>query len=86
MLFACTDGRCKTPRWMRNVLLGAGIYHLLYAAWSILWPHWWFDWIGFDRLNHPRLCQGVGLLVGVLGIYFLVVATNPIRHSRWGSF
>ncbi len=80
MLFACTDGHCKTPRWMRNVLLGAGIYHLLYAAWSILWPHLWFDWIGFDRLNHPLMWQGVGLLVGVLGICFLVAATNPIRH------
>lgn len=80
MPFACTDGRCKTPRWMRHVLLGAGIYHLLFAVWSILWPHLWFDWIGVDRPNHPLMWQGVGLIIGMLGFCLLFAATNPIRH------
>ncbi len=80
MLFACTDGRCTTPRWMRHVLLAAGIYHLLFAIWAILWPHLWFDWIGMDRPNHPLMWQGVGLISGVLGFCLLFAATHPIRQ------
>ncbi len=81
MMFACTDGRCKTPGWMRSVLLGAGLYHLSFAVWSIAWPNHWFDWAGIDRPNHPLLWQAVGSTAGVLGLFFLIAAKNPIHHS-----
>lgn len=80
MSFACTNGRCKTPCWMRRVLVAAGLYHLLFAGWAIGWPSLWFDWIGIEHPNHPRMWQGVGLVIGVLGIGFLIAAKNPIQH------
>ncbi len=80
MPFECENGRCVTPSWMRNVLLAAGIYHLLFAVWAICWPHLWFDWIGMARPNHPLMWQGVGGVMGVLGIGMLLASRNPIRH------
>lgn len=80
MPFACKNGRCETPCWMRKVLLAAGIYHLLFAGWAVLWPHLYFDWIGADRPNHPLLWQGVGIIMGILGVCFLIAAKNPIHH------
>jgi hypothetical protein len=65
---------------MRRVLLAAGIYHLLFAAWAVLWPDLYFDWLGMDRPNHPLLWQGVGIVMGILGVCFLVAAKNPIHH------
>ena len=80
MSFDCTNGRCTIPSWMRRVLLAAGFYHLLFAAWAILWPHLWFDSIGVDRPDHPMLWRGVGLIIGMLGLCFLIAAKNPINH------
>ena len=80
MTFVCKNGHCETPRWMRKVLFAAGIYHLLFAAWAVLWPHLYFDWIGADRPNHPLLWQGVGIVMGVLGFCFLIAAKNPVHH------
>lgn len=65
---------------MWKVLFAAGIYHLLFAVWAVLWPHLYFDWIGVDRPNHPLLWQAVGMIMGVLGFCFLVAAKNPIHH------
>lgn len=81
MNFACTNGSCHTPRWMRRVLLAAGFYHLAFALWANLWPNLCFDWIGMARPNHPMLWQGLGLMMGMLGIGQLLAAGNPIQ--RW---
>lgn len=80
MSFACTNGRCKTPGWMRGVMLAAGFYHLLFAVWANLWPHLWFDWMGIERPNHLLLWQAVGVVSGVLGLTLLIAAKNPIHH------
>jgi hypothetical protein len=80
MPFACKNGRCETPCWMRKVLVAAGFYHLVFAVWAIGWPCLWFDWIGVAHPNHPMMWQGVGLVMGVLGIGLLIAARNPIEH------
>ena len=80
MTFVCKNGRCDTPSWMRVVLRVAGSYHILFAVWAICWPHLWFDWIGVEHPNHPLMWQGVGLVMGVLGVGMLVTAKNPIKH------
>ncbi len=80
MPFACKNGLCETPCWMRKVLLAAGIYHLGFAVWAILWPCVWFDLIGMEHPNHPLLWQGVGLVLGVFGISLILAAKNPIQH------
>lgn len=80
MPFSCKDGSCQTPCWMRNVLFGAGCYHILFAVWAYCWPHLWFDWIGMAQPNHPLLWQGVGLVMGVLGVGMIIASRNPIHH------
>lgn len=80
MPFNCPDGRCETPCWMRQALIAAGIYHLIFAAWAILWPNLWFDWIGMEHPNHPLLWQGIGLIIGILGLSLLLAAKNPVQH------
>ena len=80
MPFTCDNGRCQSPCWMLKVLLAAGVYHLLFAAWAICWPHLWFDWTGMEQPNHPILWQGFGLIMGILGISLLLAAKNPIQH------
>src|SRR4051812_24933742 len=80
MPLICTNHRCATPCWMRQVLLAAAFYHLLFAIWTNLRPHQWFDWIGQAHPNHPLLWQGVGMIVGVFGLALLLAARNPVRN------
>ena len=80
MSFACKNGHCETPCWMRRVLLAAGIYHLIFAVWAILCPCVWFDWIGMEHPNHPMMWQGVGLVMGIFGVGLILSAKNPIQH------
>jgi hypothetical protein len=80
MPFACKNGRCSTPHWMRKVLVAAGLYHLVFAGWAIVWPCLWFDWIGIEHPNHPLMWQGVGLMMGVFGISMIVASKNPMQH------
>lgn len=82
MPFACKNGRCETPCWMRKVLLAAGLYHIMFAVWAIFWPCLWFDWIGIEHPNHPLLWQGIGLILGVFGIALVLAAKDPMRHWR----
>lgn len=65
---------------MRQVLIAAALYHIGFAIWVNCWPHLWFDWLGLDRPNHVLLWQGVGMVIGVLGISFLIASKNPIHH------
>ncbi|NQX01486.1 hypothetical protein HQ447_12570 [bacterium] len=80
MPFACQNGRCDTPCWMRRVLRAAGIYHLLFAVWAFCWPHLWFDWNGIEQPNHPLMWQAVALVTGGFGLGLLLAAKNPIGH------
>lgn len=77
---SCRNGSCLAPAWMSRVVIAAGIYHIAFALWANAWPHLWFDWSGMARLNHPILWRGIGLLEGALGIGFLLVARDPLRH------
>jgi hypothetical protein len=65
---------------MRNVLLAAGIYQILFAAVSVFWPFLLFDRLGIERPNHPLLWQGVGVIAGVLGIFYLIASRDPVQY------
>jgi peroxiredoxin len=74
----------RYPRWMPAVLLVAGGYNLLWSAWMTLFPELSFGLSGLQAagkpLDYPQLWQGVGGLVGVFGVGYVIAAINPVRH------
>lgn len=65
---------------MRLALITAGVYHILFALWTNLWPFHAFDIIGLLRPNHPMLWRTLGLISGGLGLAFLIAARDPLRN------
>jgi len=67
-------------RWMRNVLIAAGIYNLAWGATVILFPSAIFNFAEMELPRYPQIWQCVGMIVGVFGIGYLVAATDPLKH------
>ena len=65
---------------MRIALIAAGVYHILFALWTNLWPFQAFDLIGLPHPNHPMLWRTLGLISGGLGLAFLLAAKDPVRN------
>jgi hypothetical protein len=69
---------------MNAVLALAGVYNLVWAAFAVLRPAVSFSYSGLEQpgrpLDYPQLWQGIGMLVGVYGLGYLLAATNPVRH------
>lgn len=70
----------KTPRWMRLVLLAAALYNIAWAIWTVFWPSSMFSIAGMEPPRYPFLWQGLGMMVGVFGLGYVIAATNPFRH------
>jgi len=68
------------PRFMRPVLVAAGIYNLLWGAAVIAFPSVAFDLAGMQPPRYPQIWQCVGMVVGVYGIGYLIAAGDPLRH------
>src|SRR5512146_2585699 len=66
--------------WMQWTLALAGIYNLLWGGLAVLFPAAPFRWMQIETPNYPALWQCIGMLVGVYGIGYLVVASAPTRH------
>ena len=70
----------KTPRWMRPLLIAAGVYNLLWGAWAVFWPQAYFRGVGMPDINYPQIWQCVGMIVGVYGLGYMIAAFDPVRH------
>jgi hypothetical protein len=68
------------PKWLKITLFVAGIYNLLWGAFTILFPNALFDWMEKPRPNYPGLWQCIGMIVGVYGIGYIIAASDPVRH------
>jgi len=79
-MIECKGSGCNAPKWMRHVLIAAGIYNILFGIWCIAIPHAWFDWSGMQRPLYPQIWQFVGMIIGVYGLGYIIAATNPYRH------
>lgn len=69
-----------SPRWMRHVLIAAGIYNLAWGAFVVLFPNVMFRVLGMPLPNYPQIWQCVGMIVGVYGIGYLAASRDPLRH------
>lgn len=65
---------------MRNLLLAAGVYNVLWGAWAVLCPGAIFNWLGMPQPNYPQFWQCIGMIVGVYGVGYAIAAFDPARH------
>jgi peroxiredoxin len=65
---------------MRNVLLAAGVYNVLWGAWAVLFPGAIFNWLEMPQPNYPQFWQCIGMIVGVYGVGYAIAAFDPARH------
>src|SRR5438128_1424208 len=73
----------RYPKWMPVVLLLAGVYNLAWSAFMVADPVGAFALTGQDAgrpLTDVRLGQGIGALVGVFGVGYLIAAISPVRN------
>ena len=70
----------NTPRWMRPLLIAAGVYNLIWGAWAVFWPQAYFRGAGMPAINYPQIWQCVGMIVGVYGLGYIIAAFDPVRH------
>lgn len=68
------------PKWMKTVLVLAGVYNLIWGAWIVLRPLDLFHFTGIDPPLYPGIWQCVGMVIGVYGIGYLIASTDPLRH------
>ena len=69
-----------TPRWMSRVLWAAAAYNLVWGATAVLFPDWWFRFLGLQTPTYPELWQCLGMVVGVYGLLYAVAARDPRTH------
>ena len=65
---------------MRNVLLAAGVYNVLWGAWAVLFPGAIFNWLEMPQPNYPQFWQCIGMIVGVYGLGYAIAAFDPAKH------
>ncbi|MGK0187145.1 MAG: hypothetical protein ACI9R3_002931 [Verrucomicrobiales bacterium] len=70
----------SSPKWMRNALLAAGVYNILWGAFAVLAPNVMFDLLGMARPTYPQFWQCIGMIVGVYGLGYGIAAFDPVRH------
>ncbi|MBX3361429.1 MAG: AhpC/TSA family protein [Phycisphaeraceae bacterium] len=69
-----------TPPWMGAVLRIAGVYNIVWGAWSVLDPRFPFIFLGAPVPTDTFIWQCLGMVIGVYGIGYWLAASNPARH------
>ena len=70
----------KDKKWMRKVLVLAGIYNLTFGLFCVLLPNFFFELIDADVPKYPFLWQCIGMIVGVYGVGYIAASKSPLRH------
>lgn len=73
-------GQQTAPFWMRAALTLAGLQNLAWAVTIIFFPTDSLHLIGLGTVNYPEMWQFVGMLVGSIGIGYLIAGSSPLRH------
>ena len=67
-------------RWMKQWMLAAGVYNIVWGLVFGVFPNALFDWARMARPNYPELWQCIAMIVGVYGVGYAAAAVNPYRH------
>lgn len=68
---------------MRNWLLFAGVYNILWGAAMGIAPIWTLNILGVSPASTelwPQLWACIGMIVGVYGVGYLIASRDPARH------
>ena len=65
---------------MTSVMRLAAVYNVLWGAWVVLFPMSFFQLTGMAEPVHPMIWQGMGMVIGVYGLGYWWVASNPVKH------
>lgn len=68
------------PQWMRGFLLIATIYNLAWGLFIYIFPDSFFQWVSVSKQNAPDLIAILGLVYGIFGLCYLVVALYPLKY------
>lgn len=75
------NNRLKPRPWMRKILIGAGIYNLVWGSLSVVAAATCLDWLGLQvEPPVPQLWQCIGMIVGVYGVGYLIASRDVYRH------
>ncbi len=66
--------------WMTKVLIAAGVYNLIWGAWTVLLPNSFFNMVNMPIPRYIELWQCIGMIVGVYGIGYIAAAKDPLIH------
>jgi small multidrug resistance pump len=70
-----------TPRWQRIALMAAGLQCFIWGVFIAAWPERSSHTYGFsDPPVELFLWQGMGLVIMLFGIGYLIASTNPLQH------
>lgn len=75
-----SEAQITPARWMKPVLLAAGIYNIVWGGFVLFFPLTMFRWFGMQPPNYPQIWQCVGMIVGVYGVGYIAAAFDPLRH------
>lgn len=73
--------------WHRFVFFAAGVYNLVWGAYSAFDPQWLFRLTDMPPLNHPAIFACLGMVIGLYGVRCLDIARSPEgggSSPRWG--
>ena len=68
------------PKWMRNVMIAAAVYNILWGAWVVIFPNAFFHWVGMTPPESDIIWRGMGMVIGVYGLGYYWASYDPIRH------
>jgi peroxiredoxin len=72
----------RNSTFFNAILYIAGAYHLLWAIFAIFFPESFFSLTNTPLPSNLEMWQLIGFYTGILGIGYLLAASNPIRHWR----
>ncbi len=68
--------------WMRRLLYFVGCYNLLAGLTMLVFYHECFKFIGVPKPHLMLPVQLVGMLVGLFGVGYIMVARNPVENRN----
>lgn len=71
----------EVPRSYRIWFFAAAGYNLAWAIIVAIAPYWCLDLLGVAPLVSVPFLQALGMMVGVYGYGYLLMARDPVRYS-----